>query len=116
MDKNLKLKTKASAIYIVIAFIGILVLQDLVIGPMQASEENVPYSQFRKDLSSGKIGEVVVEPERILYSVKTADGSAEETHARKAVRIEDGDLVEELVAAGTEFEARSPKKACSAHC
>ena len=110
MDKNLKLKTKASAIYIVIAFIGILVLQDLVIGPMQATEENVPYSQFRKDLSSGKIGEVVVEPERILYSVKTADGSAEETHARKAVRIEDGDLVEELVAAGTEFEARSPKK------
>jgi cell division protease FtsH len=114
MDSKFKFKTKASAIYAIIAFFLILMLQEIVIGPMRATEEKVPYSQFRKDLASGGIAEVVVEPERILYSVKGADKEEDKNskvkNTRKAVRIEDGNLVEELVAAGVDFKAEPIKR------
>ena len=110
MDSNFKFKTKASAIYAIIAFFLILMLQELVIGPMTTTEEKVPYSRFRKDLASGEIAEVVVEPERIFYSVKEADKETTVKSTRKVVRIEDGNLVEELVAAGVDFKAQPAKK------
>jgi len=110
MDNRLKYKSKVSAIYIVIAFLLILMLQDFIIGPMTATEEKVPYSQFRKDLSGGAIAEVVVEPEQILYSVKPSGEETTGNISRKVVRIEDDNLVEELVGAGVEFAARPARK------
>jgi hypothetical protein len=55
---------------------------------MTASEEEVPHSQFRQDLDAGAIGEVTVEPERIVYTLSESGEEADETVAtRKAVRI-----------------------------
>ena len=107
MDNRQKLQARFSLVYVVGAFVAVLLLQEYVIGPMTASEEEVPYSQFRQDLAAGTIAEVTVEPERILYTVTDSgkDPGAEAT-ARKTVRIEDEDLVEELVEAGVEFEAQ----------
>ncbi|CAB5127945.1 Cell division-associated, ATP-dependent zinc metalloprotease FtsH [Olavius algarvensis associated proteobacterium Delta 3] len=110
MDSDLKFKTKASAIYIIVAFLLILMLQEMVIGPMTTTEEKVPYSQFRKDLAGGAITEVVVEPERILYSVEASGEEPKEKITRKVVRIEDKNLVEELVASGVDFKAKPARR------
>jgi cell division protease FtsH len=110
MDSNKNLKAKASVIYLFVAFFAFAALQELVIAPMMAPEEEVPYSQFRKDLAAGDIGKVTIEPERILYDLKGTEGSEEAIETRKVLRIEDEDLVEELVEAGVDFEARPEKK------
>jgi cell division protease FtsH len=111
MDNQQRLKARFSAIYIIGALLAVLLLQEYVIGPMMAGEEEVPYSQFRQDLAAGQIQEVVVEPERIVYTVAEApEGTDETAKTRKAVRIEDEDLVEELVEAGVEFQAKAPSK------
>ena len=110
MDSNRNLKAKASVLYLFVAFFAFAALQELVIGPMMAPEEEVPYSQFRKDLAAGDIGTVTIEPERILYDLKDTEGSEEAIETRKVVRIEDEDLVEELVEAGVDFEAQPEKK------
>jgi len=110
MDSNKNLKAKASVLYLFVAFFAFAALQELVIGPMMAPEEEVPYSQFRKDLAAGEIGEVTIEPERILYDLNDTEGSKEANETRKVVRIEDEDLVEELVEAGVDFEARPENK------
>jgi cell division protease FtsH len=111
MDSRQKFQAKFSLLYVVGAVLALLLLQEYVIGPMTASEEEVPYSQFRQDLAAGAVAEVTVEPERILYTVtEPGDESDEVAKTRKAVRIEDEDLVEELVEAGVEFQARTPSK------
>jgi len=111
MDSDQKLKARFSLIYVVGALLAVLLLQEYVIGPMKAGEEEVPYSQFRQDLATGAIAEVTVEPERILYTLtEPGDDTGEEVKTRKVVRIEDDDLVEELVDAGVEFEARAQSK------
>ena len=111
MNSQQRLQARFSLIYAVGAVLAILLLQEYVIGPRMANEEEVPYSQFRQDLAAGTIAEVTVEPERILYTVtEPGDETDETTKTRKAVRIEDEDLVEELVEAGVEFEARAPSK------
>jgi len=111
MDSQQKLKARFSLIYAIGAVLAIFLLQEYVIGPKLANEEEVPYSQFREDLAAGAIAEVTVEPERILYTIADADDqTGDEAPKRKAVRIEDEDLVEELVEAGVEFQARIPQK------
>jgi cell division protease FtsH len=108
MDNNQKLKIKTSTLYIAGAVLVFLALQELVIGPMMATKtQEVTYSQFRKDLGSGSITDVTVEPENIFYTLKSAGQSADNT--RKTVRVDDRDLVRELVAAGVEFEAEQAK-------
>ena len=111
MDSQQKLKARFSLIYAIGAVLAILLLQEYVIGPKLANEEEVPYSQFREDLAAGVIAEVTVEPERIVYTIADPDDpTGDEAPKRKAVRIEDEDLVEELVEAGVEFQARIPQK------
>ena len=111
MDNQLKLKTKFSFVYIFIALLALLLIQEFVIAPLVAGEEEVPYSKFRQDLAQGLIAEVTVEPERIVYTLTEAEGDTDTTGARrKVVPIEDRDLVRDLVEAGVEFQAHTPSK------
>ncbi len=111
MKQQQKLKARFSAVYIFVAFLALLLLQEFVIGPLVAGEEEVPYSRFRQDLANGVIEEVTVEPERIVYTVAEAKDDAETTGARfKVVPMEDRDLVKDLVEAGVDFEAHTPSK------
>jgi cell division protease FtsH len=110
MDSGRNLKAKASVLYLIVAFFVFAALQELIIGPMMAPEQEVPYSQFRSELAAGDIGKVTVEPERILYTLKQAGGDEEAVETRRVIRIEDEDLVEELVEAGVDFEARPETK------
>ena len=111
MDNQLKLKTKFSFVYIFIALLALLLIQEFVIAPLVAGEEEVPYSKFRQDLAQGLIAEVTVEPERIVYTLTEAESDTDTTGARrKVVPIEDRDLVRDLVEAGVEFQAHTPSK------
>ena len=101
MDNKHKLQTRFSFVYIIAAFFVVLLLQEFVIAPLVSGEEEVPYSRFRQDLAQGLITEVTVEPERIVYTLIEAEGEAEGAGARRrVVRIEDRDLVSDLVDAG----------------
>ena len=77
-----------TAYVLIVAFFAFAALQELVIGPMMAPEQEVPYSQFRSELAADEIGKVTVEPERILYTLKQAEGDEEAVETRKVVRIE----------------------------
>ena len=111
MDNKHKLQTRFSFVYIIAAFFVVLLFQEFVIAPLVSGEEEVPYSRFRQDLAQGLITEVTVEPERIVYTLIEAEGEAEGAGARRrVVRIEDRDLVSDLVDAGVEFQAHTPSK------
>jgi cell division protease FtsH len=111
MDNKHKLQTRFSFVYIIAAFFVVLLLQEFVIAPLVSGEEEVPYSRFRQDLAEGVIDEVTVEPERIVYTLIEAEGEAEVAGARRrVVRIDDRDLVSDLVDAGVEFQAHTPSK------
>jgi cell division protease FtsH len=111
MKDQHKLKARFSAVYIFVAFLALLLLQEYVIGPLVAGEQEVPYSRFRQDLAQGVIEEVTVEPERIVYTIAEAKDDTERTSMRlKVVRMEDRDLVKDLADAGVEFQAHTPSK------
>jgi cell division protease FtsH len=78
---------------------------------MMNQREEVPYSRFREDLSAGKIAEVTIEEERIIYALQSESDGEEATGSNQTfetVRVEDEDLVEELVEGGVTFEAEPP--------
>jgi len=111
MDDKHKAKTQFSFVYAIVALLALLFVQEYLVGGFGAREQEVPYSRFRQDLAQGLVEKVTVEPERIVYAVsgpKDDDGETGEHY--KAVRIEDEDLVEALVAAGVEFEAHKPSE------
>jgi cell division protease FtsH len=111
MKDQHKFKARFSAVYIFVAFLALLLLQEYVIGPLVAGEQEVPYSRFRQDLAQGVIEEVTVEPERIVYTIAEAKDDTERTSMRlKVVRMEDRDLVKDLADAGVEFQAHTPSK------
>jgi len=111
MDDKHKAKTQFSFVYAIVALLALLFVQEYLVGGFGAREQEVPYSRFRQDLAQGLVEKVTVEPERIVYAVAVAkDGDEEAGERFKAVRIEDEDLVEELVDAGVEFEAHTPSE------
>ena len=111
MDDKHRAKTQFSLGYFIVALLAFLFLQEYVVGALGAREQEVPYSTFRQDLAQGQVEKVTVEPERIVYSAKGPEDESEEAGGlRKAVRIEDQDLVRDLVEAGVEFEAHTPSE------
>ncbi len=72
--------------------------------------EPASYSRFRSDLAAGRVTEVMLEAERITYSVAgdlpVEAGPA--TSQYQTVRTEDDGLVQRLIDAGVEFEAEEP--------
>ena len=111
MDDKHRAKTQFSFVYAIVALLALLFVQEYLVGGFGAREQEVPYSRFRQDLAQGLVEKVTVEPERIVYAVAEAKDGDEEAGGRfKAVRIEDEDLVEELVDAGVEFEAHTPSE------
>ncbi len=122
MDDKHRAKTQFSLGYFIVALLAFLFLQEYVIGALGPKEQEVPYSTFRQDLAQGQVDKVTVEPERILYTVTGSgdatdeagddreSGTAQGGEHRKAARIEDRDLVRDLVDAGVEFEAHTPSE------
>ena len=105
MDRRLGARTKFSLVYVVVAVVAMAVVQEFVVGPLLKGEQEVPYSQFRDDLAAGRITEVTIEGDQIIYELRGTEGS---DGSFNAVRIEDHELVERLVEKGVTFEAKRP--------
>ncbi len=94
-----------SALYFIIALIGMWVFQSLIFRPYLVQQAEVPYSQFRQEIAAGEVESVTLGGERILYTTLNENGE-EEDH--NVVPIEDPDLVDQLIAAGVQFRAEAP--------
>ena len=106
-------RTKFSLSYVLFALLAVVLFQEL----MSAREERVPYSRFRADLAAGRIAEVTIEEQRLLYTVAAKTSESESGNVAEpsggtsftVVRVEDDTLVSDLVAAGVRFEAKAAR-------
>jgi len=92
---DLRKKTSLSILYIVAAFIIIMLLQNL----MSPNVENVSYSQFKKYISDGKINSVVVSSKFLKGYEKGESAQKEPLFPKKVYvtpRLDDRDLVKFL--------------------
>lgn len=115
MDQRMGARAKFSLLYALVA-LGVLLIVQSVVAPMLSDQKEVSYSQFRADLAGGRISEVTLEEERIVYTVPekaetehdqgTATEPAVATY--RTARVEDEDLVRKLVDAGVTFVAKPP--------
>jgi cell division protease FtsH len=104
--KDIKNKTSFSIVYILIAFLVFLLLQNW----MAPNIENVSYSQFKKYIADGQINSVVVST-RFLKGYEKSEGGTKEPLFPKKVyvtpRLDDKDLVGFLEKNNTEIIAEN---------
>ena len=121
MDSRRKFQARFSLIYVVGMLVAILLLQEYVIGPMTAAEDEVPYSQFRQDLATGAISEVTVEQpdaaagfllDGFPRNVSQAEALAADLGERGVekvihMKLEDEEIVQRLLARGREDDTEA---------
>lgn len=91
-------------LYFVLAFVGILILNTYL---FTEQVKNLPYSEFKVLLSQGKIHDVVIDTETIQGTYTKEDG----TKGKFVVsRVEDPDLVKDLMANNVRFSGRHENK------
>jgi len=108
MDKKQRKKFQFSFIYLIVALLGIWLFQDLIFRPMIVRWQEVPYSQFRQMLAEGNLEEVTLGEDRIFYTCCVPPEGDREGQIYNAVRLEDRDLVQDLLEAGVTFSAEAP--------
>ena len=97
---------KFSAGYFLLTLLVVWLFGDLVYKPYIASQTEVQYSTFLSDLDGGRIADVSLKDDRVVYSLKPedAEGSRRASPAiRSAVRVPDVLLVERLASADVAF-------------
>jgi len=67
VDKKQRKQIRFSAVYIVVALLGMWLFQALVFQPLLLQAQEMPYSQFRQDVAAGYIDEVTIGEERIFW-------------------------------------------------
>lgn len=105
MDKK---QRSFSAWYFIIAILATWLFNDLIYKPFIIRETEVSYNVFLQNLNENKINEVILNGDRIVFTLKATD-SQKETVAN-VVAVNDPTLIERLVAAGVVFSAQAPTK------
>ncbi len=108
MDKKQRKKFQFSFIYLIVALLGIWLFQDLIFRPVIVRWQEVPYSQFRQTLAEGNVEEVTLGEDRIYYTCCVPPEGDSEGQVYNAVRLEDPDLVQDLLDAGVTFSGEAP--------
>ena len=108
MDKKQRKKFQFSFIYLIVALLGIWLFQDLIFRPVIVRWQEVPYSQFRQTLAEGNVEEVTLGEDRIFYTCCVPPEGDQEGQLYNVVRLEDPDLVQDLLDAGVSFSAEAP--------
>ena len=108
MDKGKRKQVQFSAIYLLIAVVGIFLFQQLVYRPLVVRWTEVPYSQFLEQLEAGNIEEVTLSGERIFYTCCTVPEGDQPEQVYNVVPVEDPDLISRLSEAGVTFQAEPP--------
>ncbi|GBG56977.1 ATP-dependent zinc metalloprotease FtsH [Sporomusaceae bacterium FL31] len=105
MDKK---QRSFSAWYFIIAILATWLFNDLIYKPFIIRETEVSYNVFLQNLNENKINEVILNGDRIVFTLKATD-SQKETVAN-VVAVNDPTLIDRLVAAGVVFSAQAPTK------
>jgi len=116
VDKKQRKQIRFSAVYIVVALLGMWLFQALVFQPLLLQAQEMPYSQFRQDVAAGYIDEVTIGEERIFFTLYDADDpdAPEDLPLDRAgmtfntIAITDDTLVQDLIDAGVTFQAEPP--------
>lgn len=97
---------KFSAGYFLLTLLVVWLFGDLVYKPYIASQTEVQYSTFLSDLNDGRIADVSLKDDRVVYSLKPEDsggGRRASPVIRSTVRVPDVLLVERLASADVAF-------------
>ncbi len=97
---------KFSAGYFLLTLLVVWLFGDLVYKPYIASQTEVQYSTFLSDLDGGRIADVSLNDDRVVYSLKPASADAGRRPSpviRSAIRVPDVLLVERLASADVVF-------------
>jgi cell division protease FtsH len=106
MDKNRRRQVRFSALYIMIAVVGVWLFQQLIFRPLVIRWTEVPYSQFLSELEDGNIQEVTLGADRIYYTCCQVPEGDQPGQVYNVVPVEDPELIGRLREAGVTFEAQ----------
>ncbi|MCZ7540473.1 MAG: ATP-dependent zinc metalloprotease FtsH [Anaerolineae bacterium] len=95
-DKRVKFSLK----YVLIVFLVMILLQQLIIGPLVLRSSEIAYSDFKTALRAGEISSVSVSDEQITGEFTNGDFFS-------TVRVEDRDLLKDLEAQNTEVRGET---------
>ena len=109
MNRQNPNRIRFSLIYLVVALVGMWLLQQFLIGPLLTRQTEVAYNVFRQDLQNGTIDQVTIEADRILYTRQAGAQADDPASVYTVIPIEDPDLVPALLEAGVEFSAELPR-------
>ena len=93
-------KISFSIWYVFLAIFAVILVHDFIVATQKVEE--LPYSEFRTLMLSGKVAEVTVTHQRLTGKLKLEEG-AKEQKLFSTVRVEDSDLVKELSARNVTF-------------
>jgi len=108
MNKRRRRLLGFAAAYAIVALLLAWLFQDLIFRPMVIRVSEASYSQFRQDIDDGRVRNVTLSGERIVYSVASESGEGEREH--NVVAIEDPDLIPALLEAGVPFSAEATSR------
>jgi cell division protease FtsH len=93
--------------YLLLALFIAWIFNDMLYKPHILREKEVTYNVFVQHLNEGKVDEVVLSGDRIIFTLKGAD---ETKNIANVVPVNDPALINRLVAAGVTFSAQAQTK------
>ncbi len=105
MDKK---QRNFSTWYLIIALMATWIFNDFVYKPFIIRETEVSYNVFLQNLNENKIDTVILNGDRIVFTLKATDAQPETV--ANVVAVSDPELIKRLVAAGVVFSAQAPTK------
>ncbi len=99
---------KFSAWYLLLALLIMWGFNDAIYKPYILRETEVTYNVFLQQLDEGKIGEVILAGDRIVFTHR--DSPEDKQTASNVVAVNDPGLINRLSAAGVTFSARAQTK------
>jgi cell division protease FtsH len=91
-------------VYFIIAFIAIVIINSYI---SNSEIKTIPYSEFKQDLSKGKVSDVTVNTDTVQGSLVQDDGKATKF---MAARVDDPDLVKDLQKNNVKFTGQYENK------
>lgn len=94
-----------SAGYILLALLLAWLFNDLIYKPLIIRETEVSYNAFLTDLNEGKVDQVILTADRIIFYLKATEDQPQPV--ANTVPVNDPDLTDRLIASGVEFSAQA---------
>lgn len=96
--------------YMIVAFIGMWLFQQFILGPLMIRNVEIPYSEFKTKLSAGEVIEVTIADDQITGTMKNLEDPEGKDVPFSTIPVPNGDpnLIEELDAQGVKYTNSKP--------